>query len=118
MSNPDREHPLEQPVEPQDRARPADAEKKLGMSMLMKVALGALIVSSLIISISCLMKANQAAREAEEVRAECEDMKDRIERMNYYINEEVDDAYIAEFAREMYDMFFPDEEVNYNDVNE
>ncbi len=121
MPNTDRERPVIINDGQQDIAEPAktsEAEQKLGMSMLMKIALSVLLLSSLIISITCLMKANQLQREAEELEAEVAEYNEKIKQLNYYINEEVDDEYIAKFAREMYDMFFPDEELNYNDVND
>ena len=93
-------------------------EKKLGVSMLMKIALSVLVVASLIISISCLMQANQLRREAEELQAEVDNYNDRIKKLKYYLEKEVDDEYIAKYAREYLNMYFPDEEIYYQDVND
>ncbi len=122
MPNTDRDHPVLVPNEPQNgqdpAPKPVETENKLGMSMLMKIALGVLVLSSLVISISCLMKANQLQRQTTEMKAEITDYNERIKKLKYYINEEVDDEYIAKFAREMLDMYFPDEDVYYNDAND
>lgn len=95
-----------------------DAEKRLGVSMLTKIALAAVVICSLIISISCVMKANQLAEEAAELQEQIDDYNEKIARLQYYLNKEVDDEYIVEFAREYLNMHFPDEEIYYNDVNE
>jgi len=99
-------------------APPRDSEKNLGRSMLMKVALAVVLVASLIISIANLMVANQLRAQTDEYSSEINDYKEKIARLKYYINKEVDDEYIVEYAREYLDMYFPDEEIYYNDVNE
>ncbi len=99
-------------------AQTAEVEKKLGMSMLTKIALVVLVLSSFIISISCVMKANQLTREAEEMKNEIAVYKEGIREIKDLIDREVDDEYIAEIARKYFDMYFPDEDVFYNDVND
>ncbi len=120
MPNKDRDQPVIIPEESSAEIsdmRPAETEKKLGMSMLMKIALGALVLSSLVISISCLMKANQLSRQAADLEKEITSYEEGIKKLKYYLNEEVDDEYIVKYAREYLDMYFPDEDVYYNDVN-
>jgi cell division protein FtsB len=99
-------------------ATPAvDSEKHLGRSMLMKVALASVLVASLVISIANLMISNQLRDQTDEYQAEIDAYKEKIARLKYFINKEVDDEYIIEYAREYLDMYFPDEEIYYNDVN-
>jgi cell division protein FtsB len=103
----------EDPVSPA-----ADTEKRVGKSMLMKVALASVVVAALIISIANLMVANQLRAQTDEYQAEIREYKEKIARLKYFINKEVDDEYIIEYAREYLDMYFPDEDIYYNDVNE
>lgn len=114
----DRDHPeIIQPGEP--KAPPTEeTEKKLGLSMLAKVALVAVVISSFVISISCVMHANQLRRQSEELQAELDAYSENIKQLVYYINKEVDDQYIIDYAREHFGMYFPDEDIYYNDVNE
>jgi cell division protein FtsB len=99
-------------------ATPAvDSEKHLGRSMLMKVALASVLVASLVISTANLMISNQLRDQTDEYQAEIDAYKEKIARLKYFINKEVDDEYIIEYAREYLDMYFPDEEIYYNDVN-
>ena len=116
----DREQNELQAVETDAQTTPpaADAEKGLGRSMLVKVALASVLVASLVISIANLMVSNQLRDQTDEYQAEIDDYKEKIARLKYYINKEVDDEYVIEYAREYLDMYFPDEEIYYNDVNE
>ncbi len=93
-------------------------ERRLGLSMLMKVALAAVVISSLVISISCVMRANQLEKQSRELEQQLDEYNEKIKRLVYYINKEVDDEYIIEYAREYLDLYFPDEDIYYNDVNE
>ncbi len=96
----------------------ADTEKSLGKSMLVKVALATVLVASLIISIANLMVTNQLRAQTDDYQAEIQEYKEKIAKLKYYLNKEVDDEYIIEYAREYLDMYFPDEDIYYNDVNE
>ena len=94
------------------------SEKRLGQSMLMKVALASLLGAALVISIANVMRANQLHAEAEELRAEYERVREENRKLQYFLNKEVDENYIIEYARDVLGMYFPDEDVYYGDVNE
>ena len=108
------------PVTSTDRPAPPahDSEKSLGRSMLMMVALASLLVASLVISISNVMLANQLRAQTEEMKAEYDKLKEENRKLQYFLNKEVDENYIIEYARDVLGMYFPDEDVYYNDVNE
>jgi len=95
-----------------------ESEKSLGKSMLMKVALASLLVAALVISISNVMRANQLRAQAEELQAEYDKLKEENRKLQYFLNKEVDEDYIIEYARDVLGMYFPDEDVYYNDVND
>ena len=95
-----------------------DPEKKLGKTMLMKVALASMLVAALVISISNVMRANQLRAQTEKMQAEYEKLKEENRKLQYFLNKEVDEDYIIEYARDVLGMYFPDEDVYYNDVNE
>ncbi len=119
--------PETEPVADQDAVTPRfedapalspDPERRLGLSMLMKVALAAVLLSSLVITISCVMRANQLQKQSRELQAELDEYNRKIKELVYYLNEEVDDQYIIDYARDHLDMVFPDEEIHYDDINE
>ena len=49
---------------------------------------------------------------------EYEKLKEENRKLQYFLNKEVDEDYIIEYARDVLGMYFPDEDVYYNDVNE
>ena len=95
-----------------------DPDKSLGRSMLMKVALASVLVVALVISIANVMRANQLRAQAEEMQAEYERLREENKKLQYFLNKEIDEDYIIEYARDVLGMYFPDEDVYYNDVNE
>lgn len=104
--------------QPQTDVKPREAERRLGTSMLVKVALAAVIISSLIISVVCVMTANQLYAERDVLQTKIDKVQDSIESKLYFLNKPVDDNYIIEYARKYLNMFFPDEDIYYNDVND
>lgn len=104
---------------PEETHAPApDPDKKLGKAMLMKVALVSLLVAALIISIANVMRTNQLRTQAEEMQEEYNKLREENKRLQNLLNREVDEDYIIEYARDVLGMYFPDEDVYYNDVNE
>lgn len=95
-----------------------ESEKSLGKSMLMKVALASVLVAALVISIANVMRVNQLRAQNEEMQAEYEKLREENKKLQYFLNKEVDEDYIIEYARDVLGMYFPDEDVYYNDVNE
>jgi cell division protein FtsB len=105
--------PEEQPI-----ALKQDPDKSLGKSMLMKVALASVLVAALVISIANVMRANQLRAQTEELQAEYERLREENKKLQYFLNKEIDEDYIIAYARDVLGMYFPDEDVYYNDVNE
>lgn len=105
---------------PEEATRPAEHEsdRKLGISMLAKVAFAVVIVSALIISISSFMKANQLKKQSEEIDAQIAAYKADVRRFIYDINRNPDEAYIAEQAQKLLDRYPPDADIYYNGVND
>ena len=94
---------------------PPDTEQKLGRTMLMKLALASLLVAALVISIANVMRANQLRAQAEEMQAEYDKLKEENRKLQYFLNREVDEDYIIEYARDVLGMYFPDEDIYYGD---
>lgn len=105
-------------IVPQTEATPvAESERKLGLSMLMRLALAVVVVTSLVISISCVMHHNQMEAEKAELEAKLADCNQDIAEMQYLINAPVDKNYVARIARERLNMYYPDEVIYYSDIN-
>ncbi|MBQ9780607.1 MAG: septum formation initiator family protein [Clostridia bacterium] len=100
-------------AEPQ--AKENEQEAKLGLSMLAKVALGVMVLVSLIISISCLMQFNRLEVERKELEAELAEYNEAIRELQEIINSPMDDEYIIQQAKDKLGYYFPDENIYYQD---
>ena len=95
-----------------------EREKKLGLSMLAKLALSVVVIVSLIISVSCLMRFNQLEEERKALEKELAAYNKVIGELQYIINSPEDDEYIIQQAKEKLGYYFPDENIYYQDVND
>ena len=95
-----------------------EREKQLGLSMLAKLALSVVVIVSLIISISCLMRFNQLEEERKALEEELAAYNKVIGELQYIINSPEDDEYIIQQAKEKLGYYFPDENIYYQDVND
>lgn len=93
-------------------------DTKLGFSMLAKVTLGVVVITSLIICISCLMQFNQNRQDIADLREDLKKRNDYIREMQDILNSDMDDEYIIRQAKERLGYYFPDEEIFYQDVND
>lgn len=97
---------------------PREEERRVGTSMLAKVALAVGVLSALVISIALVMQTNQLRKQTEELEEQVDAYNEDLKRLIYDINREADDQYIIDQARRLWDRYFPDEEIYYNDVND
>lgn len=98
-------------------AQDADTEKRRGVSLFARVALAAVVVASLIISVSSIMRFNELEEQKRELQAEIEHCNDDISEKQQLLNAPVDRDYIARMARERLGLHFPDENVCYSRTN-
>lgn len=98
-------------------AQDADTEKRRGVSLFARVALAAVVVASLIISVSSIMRFNELEEQKRELQAEIEHCNDDISEKQQLLNAPVDRDYIARMARERLGPHFPDENVYYSRTN-
>ena len=76
-----------------------------------------MIVVSLVVFINGVMRYNellQEQRELEQVKAGLVEEKEEYQEL---LNSEQDENYIIRMARKFWGLFFPDEEVNFNNRN-
>ena len=105
----------------EDEQRDADVnmeEHRLGLSMLLRIALGVVVVVSLVISISSVMRYNELEEQKAALEAQIEAKDKEIGELQYLVDAPMDDDYIARIAQERLGLEFPDEKQYYNDLND
>ena len=91
-----------------------EQDSQQGFSMLAKLALAVIVTAALVINIIGLMQLNSLKEDRDELQRQIDDYNEKIARLQYYINGDYDDEFIAEYAREYLNYHFPDEEIYYN----
>ena len=93
-------------------------ERRIGMSMLAKTALGVFVIVALIISVSNVIKFNRKQEEATAYKELIKAEETKGGQLWNLLNSRVDDEYIARLAQERLGLSFPDEQkyhTNWND---
>ena len=93
-------------------------KKQFSLTLLMRVLLGVLVVVSIGIFANSVMRYNallEEQRELEHKLASYEEMKEELQEL---LNSDYDYEYIVKIAKEQLGLYFPDEEIFYNDRNE
>lgn len=93
-------------------------ERRLGMSMLAKTALGVFVIVALVISVSNVMEFNRKQEEEAAYRELIESVDKENGKLQHLLNSPVDDDYIARLAQEKLGLSFPDEQKFYNNLND
>ena len=96
------------------------AKKQFSLTWLLRILIGTLVVVSVVVFASSLMKYNalredyaELLEKKQELGAEKEELEELEELMeeNYF-------EYVVRIAKSKLGLFFPDEEIYYNDLNE
>ena len=94
-------------------------KKQFSLTLLVRLLIGILVVVSLVVFASSLMQYNALEEEKQEQIERLEALgveKERIEEMERLKKENYFE-YVVRTAREKLGLYFPDEEIYYNDLN-
>jgi cell division protein FtsL len=102
---------------------PREAEEnledhRLGVSMLLRIALGVVVIVSLVISVSSVMRFNELEEQKAALEEQIKEKDKEIGELRYLVDAPMDDEYIARIAQERLGLEFPDEKQYYNDLND
>ena len=79
--------------------------------------LGVLVVTSIGIFANSVMRYNALMEEQKKLEEELASYRDMREELEEILNSEADRDYIVKIAKELLGLYFPDEEIYYNDIN-
>ena len=86
--------------------------------VLLRLLLAVLLVASLGLFFTGIMKYNEYQRQKEGLIEKRDELENEIEELRYLIESPVDYDYIVRVAREKLNLHLPDEIVYYNDYND
>lgn len=84
--------------------------------LLVKVLCGAMLVLLFVSVINMQLDLNKLRETRMELEEQIGELRDDIQETEYRLDEEIDDAYIERYAREVLGYRFPNEILFYNDV--
>ena len=87
------------------------------VKVLLRLALAILLVVSIGMFITSLMKYSELERQKEALEDKVEEYEAEIEELEYLIDCPVDYDYIVRIAREKLNLYLPDDIIYYNDTN-
>ena len=79
--------------------------------------LGVLVVTSIGIFANSVMRYNALMEEQKALEEELSSYREMREELEELLNSEADYDYIVKIAKEKLGLYFPDEEIYYNDIN-
>ena len=93
-------------------------KKQFSLTLLMRALLGVLIVVSIVIFANSVMRYNELLEQQKELEAQFARYQEMKEELQEILNSEDDYEKIVKIAKEQLGLYFPDEEIFYNDRNE
>lgn len=86
--------------------------------VLLRLMLSVLIITSLVMFVTGIMKYNEFRREKEILEKEKAALSDEIDELRFLIDSPMDYDYIVRVAREKLGLYLPNETIYYNDYND
>ena len=88
-------------------------KRSSGVKALFRCFVALILVSSMFVFATRLMKYNELKREKEALKEQIEKEEQEIDKLNRDIAAPMDDEYIIRVAREKLNLYFPDETIFY-----
>ena len=96
---------------------PEKKKKQFSLSLLVRVFLAVIVVVSLAVFVNSVMKYNELRADQEELEQTKAALTEEKEELQELSESKGTESYIVKMARKFWNLFFPDEEVFYNDRN-
>lgn len=88
-------------------------QRSAPVRLLFRCFIALILVSSIFVFATRLMKYNELRREKEELQDQIDDCEDDIDKLERDLAAPMDDEYIIRVAREKLNLYFPDETIFY-----
>ncbi len=93
-------------------------KKQFSLTLVMRIFLVVVVVSALGVFAGSVMKYNAILEEQRVLESQLAEYREEKEELELLLGSEMDYEYIVRIAREQLGLFFPDEEIYYNDRNQ
>ena len=91
--------------------------KTTRVKVLGRILLATLVVASIVTFVTAIIQYTEIQREAGALEEKIEEREDQKEKLEYFLDAPFDSDYIIQVAKEMFNLFLPDEVIFNNDTN-
>lgn len=96
---------------------PKERKKQFSLTLLMRVLLAVMVVVSIGVFANSVMRYNALLDEQRELEEKLNQYQEAKEELEELLNSDMDYESIVKIAKEQLGLYFPDEEIFYNDRN-
>ncbi len=90
-------------------------KKQFSLSLLVRIFLTVIVVVSIAVFVNSVMRYNELRAEQEELEQTKIELQEEKEELQELSDSKGTESYVIKMARKFWNLFFPDEEVFYND---
>lgn len=95
----------------------SEKKKSSSLSLMVRVFLAVIVVVSLVVFVNSVMRYNELLEEREALEQVKNELVEEKEELQELINSDSEESYIVRMARRFWGLFFPDEEIFFNNRN-
>lgn len=88
------------------------------IKVLARLLLATLVISSIAIFVTGIMKYNELQREKQALEEKVEEYEAEVEELEYFLNSPMDYDYVVRLAKKKLNLYLPDEIIYHSDTNE
>lgn len=89
-------------------------KKQFSLSLMVRIFLAVLVVVSIVVFVSSAMRYNELLKQKEKLEATRNQLTEEKEELKELVDAEQDESYVVRMARRFWNLFFPDEEIFFN----
>lgn len=94
-----------------------EKKKQFSLSLMMRIFLAVIVVVSLAVFVNSVMKYNELRTEEQELEQVKEGLLEEKEELQELQDSKGTKSYIEKMAKKFWNLFYPDEEIFFNDRN-
>ena len=95
----------------------SEKRKPFSLSLLVRVFLAIIVVVSLVVFVNGVMKYNELLEDQRELENTRDQLIEEKEQLEELMNAEDRESYVVRMARKFWNLFFPEEEIYFNNGN-
>ena len=89
-------------------------KKQFSLSLMVRIFLAVLVVVAIVVFVNSAMRYNELTEQQKELEQSKNELTEEKEELQELVNSDQDESFIVRMARKFWNLFFPDEELFFN----